>query len=142
MRTLPILFALIFASAAPAQELQWSGYVKFFAHPNLNSPYLLDRYGTRVQMALSHTVSNRANFYAAFNFNLEENRTTGLAPEPRSAITEIFPVEAYLDLHWENADLRLGKQFIFWGRADWVNPTDNITPWDFVNITAELEDYR
>ena len=142
MRALSIILALIFASAAPAQELHWSGYVKFFAYPNLNPPYLLDRYGTRVQLALSHSVSERANFYAAVNVNLEENRTTGLASEPRSAITEIYPVEVYIDLHWENVDLRLGKQFIFWGRADWVNPTDNITPWDFVNITAELEDYR
>lgn len=137
-----LLWWILTASPAPAQEPHLSGYLKFFAHPNLNSPYLLDRYGTRLQLALSRSLQERADFYAAFDFNLEENNATGLAGEPRSRITEIYPVEAYLDLHWPVADLRLGKQFIFWGRTDWINPTDNITPWDFQNITAEIEDYR
>ena len=137
------LLLLVLANAAPlSAQPTFSGYVKFFAYPNLNAPFLLDRYGSRLQLAVTHQTGSRANFYAAFNFDLEENRATGLADEPRSAITEIYPVEVYVDLHWEKVDLRLGKQFVFWGRTDWVNPTDNITPWDFQNITAEIEDYR
>ena len=136
-----VLFSML-PLAAFAQMPNLSGYVKTFMHPNLNSPYRLDRYGVRLQLALSQDMGSQANFYAAIDFNIEENQATGLYGEPRSAILSIFPVEAYIDLHWSAVDLRVGKQFIFWGKADWVNPTDNIIPWDFQNIDAELEDYR
>jgi hypothetical protein len=55
---------------------------------------------------------------------------------------QVTPVEAYVDFFSELADVRLGRQFIFWGKTDWINPTDNINPWDYQNITAEIEDYR
>ncbi len=125
-----------------ASQPRFFGYVKFFLHPNLNSPYRLDRFGTRFQLAMSSSLGEKADIYAAFNFNLDENLSTGLATEPRSAVVEIYPVEVYIDLHWEVADLRVGKQLIFWGKTDWINPTDNICPWDYTNITAEIEDYR
>lgn len=138
-----VFVILFFSLLLTAQsQLNFSGYVKFFAHPNLNSPYRLDRYGTRFQLGVSSSLGERASFYAAFNFNLDENLSTGLYGESRSAVLEVYPVEAYIDLHWEKADLRVGKQLIFWGKTDWINPTDNITPWDYTNITAEIEDYR
>lgn len=36
--------------------------------------------------------------------------------------------EAYVDVRLGQLDLRLGKQIIVWGRADRLNPTDNLTP--------------
>ncbi|MGD9899363.1 MAG: DUF1302 family protein [Calditrichaceae bacterium] len=36
--------------------------------------------------------------------------------------------EAYVDLMWDNADLRVGKQQIIWGKADGVFITDIISP--------------
>ena len=47
--------------------------------------------------------------------------------------------EAYVNAYLGPFDLRLGKQIIVWGRADALNPTNNITPVDF-RIRSPLED--
>ena len=66
--------------------------------------------------------------------------------------------EAYIDLYGfltPNLDVRIGKQRIAWGRADKLNPTDNLNPddledvWDFgrhlgsnaINFNYYLGDY-
>ncbi len=51
-------------------------------------------------------------------------------------------LEAYLTAHFAHADLRLGKQIVAWGRADGVNPTDNLTPHDFKVLLPFEEDQR
>jgi hypothetical protein len=47
--------------------------------------------------------------------------------------------EAYVNTYLGPLDLRLGKQIIVWGRADALNPTNNITPTDF-RVRSPLED--
>ena len=47
--------------------------------------------------------------------------------------------EAYANAYIGPFDLRLGKQIIVWGRADALNPTNNLTPVDF-RIRSPLED--
>jgi hypothetical protein len=42
--------------------------------------------------------------------------------------------EAFLDIYFDDFDLRLGKQIITWGKADVSNPTDNINPTDYSNL--------
>jgi hypothetical protein len=39
-------------------------------------------------------------------------------------------------------DLRIGRQQIIWGRADAINPTDNLSPRDFILKTPEDSDQR
>ncbi len=144
MRLTKIVLVALFCSWAglQAQSTQLGGYVKFFAHPNLNKPYPFDRLGSRIQLKLQGPFAPRASFFAALDFNFEETQVTGGFDEPRSKGMAVYPVEAYVDLFFSKLDLRLGKQFIFWGKTDWINPTDNINPWDYVNIAAEIEDYR
>jgi hypothetical protein len=50
--------------------------------------------------------------------------------------------EGYLDVSIGQVDLRLGRQIIAWGRADRLNPTDNLTPRDFTLLVARDEDQR
>jgi len=50
--------------------------------------------------------------------------------------------EAYLRTGAGELDLRLGQQLIIWGRADRVNPTDNVTPRDYTMLTPEDVDQR
>jgi len=50
--------------------------------------------------------------------------------------------EAYLDLRAGALDARLGRQIIAWGRADQINPTDNLTPRDFTLLVPEDGDQR
>jgi len=42
--------------------------------------------------------------------------------------------EAFLDIYFDDFDLRLGKQIITWGKADAANPTNNLTPTDYSNL--------
>jgi hypothetical protein len=50
--------------------------------------------------------------------------------------------EGYLDFTAGEADLRVGKQIIVWGRADGINPTDNLSPRDYTLLTPESDDQR
>jgi len=49
--------------------------------------------------------------------------------------------EAYATAYLGPLDLRVGKQIIVWGRADLLNPTNNLTPSDF-RIRSPIEDDR
>ena len=51
-------------------------------------------------------------------------------------------LEGYLTWHIGKADLRAGRQIVPWGRADGVNPTDNLTPRDFKVLLPFEEDQR
>ena len=50
--------------------------------------------------------------------------------------------EAYLDARFGQLDVRLGKQIIAWGRADRLNPTDNLTPRDAKLLAADIDEDR
>lgn len=56
---------------------------------------------------------------------------------PRSEL-----LEGYTTLHFKRADLRLGKQIVAWGRADGINPTDNLTPRNYRVLLPLEEDQR
>jgi hypothetical protein len=45
--------------------------------------------------------------------------------------------EFYLDVRLGRLDLRVGKQEIRWGRADGFNPTDNLIPYDYLDLFAD-----
>ncbi len=141
MKKLLIFVVLFFLAGATtktnAQDFSFGGYVKFFAHPNLNSPYRLDKLGTRLQLKAQGSASEAVDFFTAIDFNND------LADSLNPGKMRIYPVESYIDLFLVDwLDIRIGNQFIFWGTTNWINPTDNINPWDYVNISAEVEDYR
>jgi len=50
--------------------------------------------------------------------------------------------EGYLDVKIDALDLRIGQQIIAWGRADRINPTDNLTSRDFTLLVPEDSDQR
>jgi len=51
-------------------------------------------------------------------------------------------LEGYLTWHLGKADVRVGRQIVPWGRADGINPTDNLTPRDFTVLLPFEEDQR
>jgi hypothetical protein len=51
-------------------------------------------------------------------------------------------LEGYVTARFEKADLRIGKQIVAWGRADGINPTDNLTPRDFTVMLPFEDDQR
>jgi len=50
--------------------------------------------------------------------------------------------EAYVTWRPAHFDLRVGKQIISWGRADKLNPTDNLSPKDLTLVTPDDDDQR
>ena len=50
--------------------------------------------------------------------------------------------EAYVNLYAGKLELRLGHQIVLWGRADGINPTNNITPIDMRVRSPEEDDRR
>jgi hypothetical protein len=50
--------------------------------------------------------------------------------------------EAWLATYPGPFDIRLGKQIVVWGRADGINPTNNITPMNNCVYSSELDDTR
>ncbi|MBI4400534.1 MAG: hypothetical protein HY581_02740 [Nitrospirae bacterium] len=51
-------------------------------------------------------------------------------------------LEGYANFYFGPIDVRIGKQNIPWGRADALNPTDNLTPKDFTLLSAKDEEER
>ena len=137
-----LMFCLVHFTQPLFAQLSIGGYLKGFAYPNLNAPHSFDRLGTRLQLTFSRSYGERAALFAALDFNYDVNESRNAAWQFRGSGLSIYPVEAYLDLYFSWMDIRLGKQFIFWGTTDWINPTDNINPWDYLNISSEIEDYR
>ena len=142
-----ITIALILSMGSIAQA-DFNGYLKGFAFLE-PSTKTYARLGTRFQTRYTGGFGSKLEYFAAINFEYDQvgahADTVNAASEGafnRGAGFGVYPVEYYLDLHLQNADIRFGQQFIFWGTADWVNPTDVINPWDFANISGEIEDYR
>jgi hypothetical protein len=50
--------------------------------------------------------------------------------------------EAFIDLRFGPIDVRAGRQIIAWGRADGLNPTDNLTGEDLTLLAPDDDDRR
>jgi hypothetical protein len=50
--------------------------------------------------------------------------------------------QGYATLKLEDTTLRLGKQIVVWGRADFLNPTDNLTPHNYAVLLPDEADQR
>lgn len=50
--------------------------------------------------------------------------------------------EVYVDLRFGRLDARVGRQIVAWGRADGINPTDNVTPRDYTIFVPDDADRR
>jgi len=57
-------------------------------------------------------------------------------------IEDISIREAYISLYAGNFDFRIGQQIIVWGRADGINPTNNITPENMLTRSSDEDDRR
>ena len=56
--------------------------------------------------------------------------------------TTIRVLEGYATAHFAAVDVRIGKQIVAWGRADGINPTDNLTPRDYTVLLPFDDDQR
>lgn len=57
-------------------------------------------------------------------------------------VTELNIREAYVSAYIGPFDFRIGHQIVAWGRADGINPTDNITPKNMLARSPDEDDRR
>ncbi len=62
--------------------------------------------------------------------------------EFQKSVSEINLREAYVNVYAGPLDLRIGHQIVVWGRADGLNPTDNITPKNMLVRSPDEDDRR
>jgi hypothetical protein len=55
---------------------------------------------------------------------------------------DIWLREGYVDAFLGNFDIRVGQQIVVWGRADGLNPTNNITPRNILIFSTDEDDRR
>lgn len=61
---------------------------------------------------------------------------------PRTSNTTARLREGYVEFEQGAIRIRAGRQIIAWGRADRINPTDNLSPRDFTFLSQEDEEQR
>ncbi len=127
-----LLFLLLMLTLnLPAQGLQFSGYARSYTGVLLNDAndfsILQNTFNLNVEDSRGN-VAFKVNPYIYHYSN--EDLVIGLR-------------EAYLDLFFDNMDLRLGKQQIIWGKADGVFITDIISPKDLSEfLLRDFEEIR
>jgi len=55
---------------------------------------------------------------------------------------DIWLREGYVNIYQGNFDIRVGQQIVVWGRADGVNPINNITPRNVLIFSTDEDDRR
>lgn len=121
------------AGEARAEEIAFGGLARSYYY---SSSRELDRrndlYGASLEPKLDLRFTPEAAIHA-------EGRVIAQHPWKDS---DASLREGYLDLAVEDADFRLGKQIVKWGRADTINPTDNLTPSDYTLLFPEDDDLK
>jgi len=64
------------------------------------------------------------------------------SPDLRDGHGDGTLIEGFVTCRLPRAELRLGKQIVAWGRADGINPTDNLTPRDYAVMLPFEDDQR
>lgn len=97
------------------------------------------------QWRLPLTESFRANLSARAGVADAPNRaanSTESSTALRASNTTARLREGYVEFEQGVVRARAGRQIIAWGRADRINPTDNLSPRDFTFLSQEDEEQR
>lgn len=118
-----------------SEKLEINGFVKGFGYfgESLIEDDLVSRslYG-ETALKLKAQKPNWGKAYADIRFR------TGF--EYSEKINQFLIREAYVSLNKKKFGIKLGKQIEVWGRADGINPTNNITPQNYFFLSADQDD--
>lgn len=129
------LLLALWAAPACGQSVGIDGFlemdhISYFQNPDRAK--INGRNQAILQLELRSDLNEHAAAFAAVEFRDDQ-------ADP--ARNRTYLDEAYLDLFFSNVDLRIGKQILLQGKADAVNPSDLITPWDYTDI-LDTDDER
>ena len=136
------LCLLLLALSLAAQDFTQRGFLdfQFTAYPQ---PAPLDS-GRAIGEALlrydpAYKISSRLRLAASLEARTDSHRQVersgGLSWQDRGLQRPAFAVrQLSATYHRGGVTVELGKQFIRWGKADILNPTDRFAPRDFLNV--------
>jgi len=147
-----LLLLLLFSSFLPAQSLfedaeashkkeenpyELNGYLRSVLFigkvPNVEEAELKSGYG-EAALKLKVRKQSFGDAFAEIRFRR--------GYEFKRSISETNLREAYLNVYAGPFDFRIGHQIVVWGRADGLNPTDNITPKNLLVRSPDEDDRR
>lgn len=127
-----IILIVIFASPIEAQ-FDVSGFADTYHAVRIKSPN--DFLSSRNRLRLE-AYSDFDNTHLFVSFNAMHNYVL-------SDQTGIELREAYFDYASDNWDLRIGRQIVVWGKADGLQITDLVSPFDYTEFLArDYDDIR
>lgn len=91
-------------------------------------------YGAATDLKLS------VDFNSSFSGKIESRGFDSNEPNGRGGTSSLL--EGYLSYQSDQWHIKLGKQIVAWGRTDGINPTDNLTPHDYVVLLPFEQDQR
>jgi hypothetical protein len=147
MKYVPLLSALLLLAIAienlPAQsDLSINGYLQTYNRLRFDTNTFTWN-ENRLNLNFEGALSDKYHFFSEVRLRgLGVPDVTQTSDLQRQEKDKVYPWglefrEAYLDLYQfglENLDLRIGRQIISWGTADNLNPTSNVSPYDFEDI--------
>jgi hypothetical protein len=126
------LFLLLLFSAIYSQEnsgIQFNGFVEIEnkTYPKKKNPTPVDDGRNQVIFLLKSKASPVENIKLFSSVEVRYDEVNPLR-------NRVYLKEAYIDYERETFDFRIGKQVYAWGKADGINPTNNLNPVDFSDL--------
>jgi hypothetical protein len=128
--------SLIASSETSNKAIDFSGFVKgaIFSGNNADhDPAIFGSYG-QTSLKLNAEKNGIGKAFAEVRLNAGNMRGT--------EAVNCDVREAWGSFSFKGLDVKLGRQIIAWGRADAVNPTNNITPKNELILSSEFDDTR
>lgn len=123
--------SLVFTQGVMAQ-IKLNGFVRPYTAVNLHAPndYMIMEEKASVTTTLSGSDARGVFVLDTWYHHLTQTANWNLT-------------EAYVDLFFDNADLRIGKQQVVWGKADGIPINDIVCPWNLQDfILQDFDDIR
>jgi hypothetical protein len=140
MRLLLLCALLALARHAQGQDedaLRISGTVRAQAYQAQAQPGTPDYYGITVLARAEPRLT--ASTDAKLELRATNVHVDAMGP---GAPSRADLLEAWVATHFDHTDVRIGKQIVVWGRADGINPTDNLNGRDLRTWMPFDEDQR
>ena len=135
MRSIPLrhftlFFSFLIGLSYPSviiAQVNVGGFAEVDAYLLLREKSALEmgRVGSRLRLEVSSQAGSEAALLGLLDLEVDP---------VSSGKEEVSLREAYLDLYLEAVDVRLGKQIVSWGKADGINPTNNLNPSDLTRV--------
>ncbi|MCD6505673.1 hypothetical protein J7M22_03515 [Candidatus Poribacteria bacterium] len=126
MRSIGSLLVLFLTSICFAEM---GGYTRFEEYVRVDKEFRARRTASTLQLK-TDLRGEGGSAFAALNFIFLGDRV------------KIRPIECYLEIYTDHLDVGFGRKIYSFGTADWINPTDILSPRDYSDIYPDMEEMK